>query len=164
MNTTVNGFNNNYDSYPYGNYKTDHDYILFPLSEPDDVIEAKQRVHLIINRIENEQFATVIPLDYPLFTQREGMVIIGHDKLNFMVSYMAEAEDGTPLNFTANFNDLSSLLIDDEGSAWNLLGEAVSGPRKGERLRQTQSMMSYWFPISSIFGSPLILNLHPTGG
>ncbi len=164
MNTNVNGFNRNYDDYPYGNYKTDNDYILFPVAEADDVIESKQRVHLIINRIDDQQFTTVIPLRNTFFTENDGVIIIGNEELNFVVSYIAKAEDGTPLSFMANFDDLSSLLEDGEGTKWNLMGKAMSGPRKGEQLKPTQSMMSYWFPITSIFNSPLILNLHPAGG
>ena len=164
MNTTINGFNRNYDSYPYGNYKTDNDYILFPVSDPDDLIEAKQRVHLVIDTIDDKQFATVIPLKRTFFDKLDGFVVVGNEELNFAVSYVAKSESGLDLEFTVNFDDPSALLTDQEGTIYNFLGEAVSGPGTGQRLKSTQSMMSYWFPISSIFKSPTILNLHPTGG
>ena len=158
------GYGRNYSRYPYGNYKSDDSYILFPLAVTNNDIGAKTRVHLIVNDVDDEQSAIVIPLDRPHFLEHDGMVVIGDAALNYMVSFMAEAEDGTPLTFEPVISGLPFILKDNEGNIWDIFGEAVDGPRKGEHLQSTYSMMSYWFPIPSIFATTEILRHHPTGG
>jgi hypothetical protein len=158
------GFGRNYSRYPYGDYKNDDSYILFPLANPSNDLAAKARVHLIISSVDDEQSALVVPLDRPHFIEHDGMVIIGDETLNYMVSFLAEAEDGTPLIFQPNISGLPAILTDQEGNVWDLFGEATEGPRKGEHLQPTYSMMSYWFPITSIFNPTEIIRNHPTGG
>jgi hypothetical protein len=41
-------------------------------------------------------------------------------------------------------------LVDDAtGTMWNVLGEAVRGPRKGERLEPVTHLDTFWFAWSS---------------
>jgi hypothetical protein len=42
------GFDRNYSVYPYGDYKTNHNFIGFPISYNDDRLPSKERVHCII--------------------------------------------------------------------------------------------------------------------
>ena len=41
------GFSRDYGRYPYGDYKTNHDFLPFPLSRKDERLPAKERVHVV---------------------------------------------------------------------------------------------------------------------
>ena len=41
------------------------------------------------------------------------------------------------------------MLLDQEGNVWDVFGRAVEGPRLGQRLTPTYSMMAYWFSIAA---------------
>ncbi|MFC2112175.1 DUF3179 domain-containing (seleno)protein [Bacteroidota bacterium] len=47
-------------------------------------------------------------------------------------------------------------MKDQEGNEWNVFGEAVSGPRKGQELHSVNSFMAYWFSIAAFYPSPII--------
>jgi hypothetical protein len=158
------GFARNYSRYPYGDYITNDDYILFPTETRDFSLDPKDRVHLIVESIEDHQTATVIRSDRSLFHESGGMLIIGDVSLNIFVSFYDEVADGTDLSFVASERDLPIILEDNEGNVWNIFGEAVEGPRTGEKLKPTYSMMSYWFPIASMYDQTLIVATHPDGG
>ncbi len=38
-----------------------------------------------------------------------------------------------------------AIPMDNEGITWNVFGEGISGPRKGEYLIPTTSFMGHWF-------------------
>ena len=46
------GFDRDYEIYPYGNFKEDHDLIAFPIGYSDERLENKERVHGVI--VENK--------------------------------------------------------------------------------------------------------------
>ena len=158
------GFARNYSRYPYGDYKTNDDYILFPTEHRDFSLDAKDRVHLIVETAGEKQTASVVPSDRSLFVERGNMLIIGDVSLNIFVSFYDEVADGTDLSFVASERALPIILEDNEGNVWNIFGEAVEGPRTGEKLKSTYSMMSYWFPIASMYDETLLVATHPGGG
>jgi hypothetical protein len=43
------------------------------------------------------------------------------------------------------------ILLDNEGNEWNVFGEAVSGPRIGQKLQQPVAFMSYWFALGAFY-------------
>ena len=42
-------------------------------------------------------------------------------------------------------------MQDAQGNKWNVFGDAVSGPRTGEGLIQTESFIGYWFSFGGFF-------------
>ena len=82
------------------------------------------------------------------------MVVAGSGPDNIVVSYRSRLSDGTPLQFSVKTDSPSIYpfdLVDNEGTIWNLLGEAIEGPRKGDQLQPTTSYNAYWFAWGSIF-------------
>jgi hypothetical protein len=56
--------------------------------------------------------------------------------------------DGEELTFQVN----EGALVDEQtGSTWNLLGQAVSGPREGERLEPVVAHNFFWFAWSAFY-------------
>jgi hypothetical protein len=80
------------------------------------------------------------------------LVIAGSAAYNYIVAYHRSLPDGTLLSFQPSGRAASeALLVDQEGNEWNLFGVAVSGPRRGTRLKPVDSFMGYWFAFGAFY-------------
>ncbi len=83
----------------------------------------------------------------------DDLVLLGSEIQNFITAFKTITADGTVLSFTIINNDLPNILNDNEGNVWDILGEAVSGPRTGERLLQPDQLIGYWFSLGAFYPS-----------
>ena len=158
--STETGFNRNYSRYPYGDYKTNDNNIIFPYQPVDSRLGAKERVHgIIINGLAKaytfETFKTSTTMIEDEFRSIP-LVIVGNQDKNFLVSFERKLENGMELNFTVaseqDQNSYSPIILEDqEGNKWNIFGEAVSGPRIGQKLKQTTSFIGFWFSWGAFY-------------
>lgn len=151
------GFNRSYGRYPYGDYKTS-DNLVFPVNVTDNRLPRKERVLGVI--VDGE--AKVYRFN-SFTTLGEGnemiednindlpIVLVGNNPKGFIVAYQRTTVDGTLLNFEVIQNDKDVILADTEGNRWNLFGEAVAGPRTGERLLPTRSYIGYFFSWGAFY-------------
>ena len=157
QNTTT-GFDRDYNVYPYGDYRTNDSFILFPISTDDSRLPRKDRGLGVIIQGEAKFYpvqsftdgntATIIKYDE---WQGKQLVIIGSQSANFMMAFERNLADGTVLEFTPN-SELSDIIAtDQEGNEWNIFGEAVSGPRAGTQLQIPTSFMGYWFAFGTFY-------------
>ena len=157
------GYNRNYGQYPYGNYRSDHDMMLFPVANRDDRIPGKERVLGIIGpedvRVYRfEAFGDKVAVLHDTLGGKH-VVITGNQKDHFMLAFINDPGDGTRLSFSAVQDSYPVVISDEEGNMWDVHGRAVAGPRKNERLEILPSFMGYWFsfaafyPELSIYGS-----------
>lgn len=155
--STETGHNRNYGRYPYGDYRTNNSNIIFPYTPKDERIAAKERVHgVIINGKAKAYPFKAFPGDLTIIEDEfEGrkLVIAGSTALNFIVSFERTLNDGTLLSFGRNSNNSlpAEILTDNEGNMWSIFGEAVSGPRKGQKLTSTVSFIGYWFSWGAFY-------------
>lgn len=159
------GFDRNYDIFPYGNYK-EVEGLLFPLTVEDRRLFFKELVYGIITDRFNPQAKTY---RFSVFNDGaraindvvhgEAVVVAGMQSADFYISYSRTLRDGTVLTFETKTENPSIYpfdLVDNEGTVWNLLGEAISGPRTGEKLIPTDSYNAYWFAWGAMFpGVPI---------
>ncbi|WP_020532496.1 DUF3179 domain-containing protein [Flexithrix dorotheae] len=148
------GYSRNYDRYPYGDYKTNHNSILFPVKPFDERVLAKERTHGIFLE-EGSKIYRFAASDNSLqiIEQRIGetdVVIAANKEKNYMVSFLGTLPDGTKLEFS-ELEDGAIIMQDNEGNKWDIFGEAVDGPRKGERLTPTNSFMGYFFALAAFY-------------
>lgn len=149
MNTNT-GFNRSYDRYPYGDYKTNNQSLIFPVNNSDSRILNKERV---LGVVVNEEVMTYQFKSFESETvnvvqnnfQGKKLVIIGSKEKNFLTAYESILEDGTELTFTAIQDELPVVVIDNEGNKWDVLGNAISGPRMGQKLPEVLNYIGYWF-------------------
>jgi len=149
------GYNRDYDRYPYGSYRTNHEYMIFPVANQDIRIPGKARVHGIVTSGN----AKVYPLS--LFGEQVSViedsiegnnyVVVGHGSDNFAVSFLSNPGDGTLLSFTPVQEQYPVVMTDDEGNLWDVFGTAVKGPRKGSRLKHARSFIGYWFSFAAFY-------------
>lgn len=164
--STETGFNRNYGNYPYGNYKTNNEFLLFPVAPKDERLPAKERVMgIIINGNAKVYRFGALPGDLmvrnDIFRETE-IVFLGSETHNFMLAFERRTEDGTLLNFTAKHfdNGLSNVVMtDDEGNEWDVFGEALIGPRKGQKLKRPDSYIGFWFAWGAFYPTPAIFGM-----
>ncbi len=154
--STVTGHSRNYGSYPYGNYRTNHDYLIFPISPDDDRLDRKERVLGIeiggdvrVYRFSSFELSEIRVVQ-DIF-KGENVVVVGSSEHNFMVAYNRVLPDGTQLNFIPQTSLSETVMLDNEGNQWNVFGEAVIGPRMGQRLQTYDSYMGYWLAWGSFY-------------
>ena len=157
--STETGHQRTYVNYPYGNYKTNNEYLIFPSDILTNNIPVKERVHAIIvanfakvyrfNKFENGKVLRDL-------IKNSNYIVVGNQ--DFIVSF--ELDDSTNnLEFAYSFNNTEIILTDNEGNSWNIFGEALSGPRKGTFLKAAEtSMMAYYFSIENFYPNVSIYN------
>ncbi|MGW9684078.1 DUF3179 domain-containing protein [Flagellimonas sp. 2504JD1-5] len=152
------GFQRTYGTSPYGNYSTDNDFFLFPVSK-DTRLPLKERVLAIINESDAKVYrfgdfaAENVVMD--AFKGRNYLIVGNRD---FMVAFEPEGEHNS-LQFTYIFDGNSDTLLEDnEGNQWDLFGNAISGPRLGERLKAPASFMAYWFSVPAFYQTEIFGN------
>jgi len=157
--STNTGFQRTYSRYPYGDYKSNNQYFIFPVDPIQNNIPAKERVHTIIKndvakvyRFQNLDNGKVIIDTF----QNHKFLIVGNQ--DFILSFQLDETTNT-LEFKYDFNDTEIILSDNERNTWNLFGEAISGPKKGTFLKPAESsMMAYYFSIEAFYTDPNIYN------
>ncbi len=152
------GFNRSYGSYPYGDYRTSEN-LVFPVNISDRRLPRKERVlGVIADGIAKvyrfNSFTEIAGEATELIEDSvngQAIVVIGNNDANFLVAYQRTTMDGTLLEFQAMQDSPDSIMKDNEGNSWNLFGEAIAGPRTGERLSPTRSYMGYFFSWGAFY-------------
>jgi hypothetical protein len=149
------GFSRTYGTSPYGDYNTNNEFFLFPVSK-DSRLPLKERVHAIVDGADAKAYR------FSDFTSNKmirdtykgkNYLIVGNT--NFIVSFELTGAFAT-LNFDYVYTGSSELLVkDNEGNEWNIFGEAISGPRTGQFLGESNAFMGMWFSIPAFYTTQL---------
>jgi len=84
-------------------------------------------------------------------------VVIGSEGWNFMVAY-SSILDNVSLSFEAINGALPIIMSDNEGSKYNIFGEAIDGPNSGKKLTPMIGIMGYWFSWAAFYPGLEIFN------
>lgn len=149
------GHQRNYGTYPYGNYRTNHDYILFRVNPEDKRLPAKTRVLGVLYKGEKKayrlnEFIHKTRIIYDEI-ENDQFVVVGNKEKNFMVAFFRRTKDNSILEFEPVQDKKDIIMTDLEGNEWNIFGEAVSGPREGQKLLQPISFIGYWFSWGAFY-------------
>ncbi|AFH49648.1 Hypothetical protein IALB_1942 [Ignavibacterium album JCM 16511] len=160
--TTSTGYSRSYGTYPYGDYKTNHGLLLFPVSPDDSRLPRKERVLGVI--VNNETRAYRFKengLNIDLISDVVGeksITVINSKSRNFIAAYQNELEDGSAVSLSPLQNELSIIMIDKNGNKYNLFGEVIDGPKQGMKLKQVTTMVAYWFAWGAFYPNTSIAN------
>ena len=140
-----------YERYPYGDYRTNHNNIIFALNPDDRRLNRKERVLGVL------EYDTKRVYQFKHFTsgiqvindQIEGnpVVIAGSEDDDFITAFqrpdssvaMQKATEGLP-----------AVMQDSNGNVYNVFGEVIKGPQKGTKLEALKSYIAYWFSFGAI--------------
>ena len=148
------GHDRDYTIYPYGDYQTNHQKLLFPVSFEDNRLPWKERVLGIIEEDEARTYSiekfgsgvTVIQEDW----KGKSLVIAGSKTKNFIVAFESVLE-GESLSFSPLHGTLPLIMEDQNGTKWDLFGKGISGPGTGKQLTTTRSFMGFWFAFGAFY-------------
>lgn len=145
------GLNRNYKEYPYGGYKEIHDFFISPVQPINNALPLKERVFAILKNNNSKVYKFQDFLNGNAIKdtfEKDNLLIIGNQ--HFLKAFKIEG-DLNNLNF--NFRSINSdaFFSDNEGNQWNIQGKAIEGPRKGEQLKNTNSLVSFWFAIGAFY-------------
>lgn len=156
------GYHRSYGSFPYGDYKINNNYLLFPVSMSDNRVPNKERVYgIIVDKkamVFRFEHFTSNTVSFEVEFSGLKFVVVGNKQDNFFVAFLASTKNGVNLSFTALQNQYPLIMIDQEGNRWDVFGRAQEGPRKGESLEPANSYMGYWFAWAAFFRNPEIFN------
>lgn len=148
------GFRRDYQRYPYGHYKTS-EYLLFDVDHEDRRLHRKERVlGVIVDELVRVYRIRSFGTGRAVIEDRLGeleLVIAGSTTENFAVAYERQLADGTILSFQHAENAGTAVMIDSEGTSWNIFGLGIEGPRRGEQLTPTRSFIAYWFAWAAFY-------------
>ena len=156
------GISRNYSQYPYGDYKTNHSKLLFPVTRNDDRLPQKERVLGLIISNKARVFRFKLFKDHTsLINDKFGnknIVVVGNRNKNFMVAFEKDL-GGIERSFNA-IDEGENIMMDDKGNKYNLFGVVTEGADKGGQLTRITSFMGYWFSFSAFYFETIIY----TGG
>ena len=152
------GFTRSYGDYPYGSYRTNNDFFLFPFSPINTSLPSKERVLTIIDNNSTKTYRLSSFENGNLIRDSingNQYLIVGHDKL--INSFrLTEGHGHENLEFELDIEGYQIFFSDNEGNKWDIMGTSVEGPRSGEKLSTSKSVMSYWFAIAAFYPNPKI--------
>jgi uncharacterized protein DUF3179 len=79
------------------------------------------------------------------------MVFFANSNKGTMVAFNRKLSDGTLIDFTRSSLAFPDIFISTDSTIWNIFGEAVSGPKKGEKLERVNNQIGYWFSFATFF-------------
>ncbi|KAA3617712.1 MAG: DUF3179 domain-containing protein [Calditrichaeota bacterium] len=145
-----------YAVYPYGDYKTNNNRLLFPISNSDNRIPGKERVMgIVINGEARAYRFESLESGINVINTNVGgveVVVVGSKTSNYLVAYKNTFNDSqVPLTFTKGSGNGQVVFKDNIGNNYNVLGEVVTGPNSGSRLAGTHSYISFWFAWAAFY-------------
>lgn len=153
--TTQTGFTRSYGVYPYGSFRSDNSLVFSVDNLADDRLHRKERVvGLAVGSSRKVYPISSFSSGVSVVNDRVGemdVIAVGSSGQNFGAVFNRELEDCTVLDFSSVENQLPIVMIDNEGTEWDIFGSAVNGPRAGTQLQKTNSFIAYWFAWTAFF-------------
>jgi len=153
--STNTGYDRSYGRYPYGSYRTDDLYLIFPVANRDSRLPNKDRVHGIVEAGNSKVYPlTLFGSEVTVIRDRfeeEDYVVVGNEADNFAVSFKLDAPEVSSLVFSPLQDKYPVVMTDSEGNMWDVFGNALSGPLVGTRLTPARSFMGYWFSFAAFY-------------
>lgn len=145
------GINRDYSSYPYGDYRTNDNNLLFPVNNDDDRLPAKERVLTIIGPTASKAYSIEL-FDTPriIIDVVDGteMIILGDKEQNILLAFENN------LNLTNLFiavDQLPVIATRPDGTQLFSDGRIEGGPNNGAILNHPETFIGYWFSLGAFY-------------
>lgn len=145
-----------YSVYPYGNYETAQDSLLYPMVLNPSIYPNKQKLLGIVSDSTTvlssyNEFATTRFLTKQL--DGKEVIIFGSETEHYMTAFYSETEDGLSIVVNQPAFDISQgvLFTDNDGTEWDINGLAISGKNLGAQLKRPVHFMAYAFAWNAFY-------------
>jgi len=149
--TSNTGFSRNYNSYPYGDYRTNHSSFIFPTSGDDNRLNAKERVLGVFNDDKTKAYRISDFEDGRIITD-----IIGNDKFLIysnqqknLISAFKVTNIPTGTEFTVSSNQDQFIINDNNGNSYDIFGNSKNSGIIN--LEYAKSFVAYWFAWTAFY-------------
>ena len=147
------GFSRNYDVYPYGDYKTNHNYFFYLPAPFDRRLPSKKRVYAIIDGDKSKVY------QFEYFTGGNAIIDTFNDKEYLIVgdehiiNSFALTQDNEGLTFEYELSESGGFFRDNLGTVRSAFGDVISGSQGnlGDYLTPATSTVSFWFAIGAFY-------------
>ena len=142
------GFDRNYDQYPYGDYRTNNNRLIFPVGNFDNRLPSKERVLGIVEGTTKKVYSiNLFEEDRVIEDVIDGkdIIVIGSKSQNFIVALEKEELNG----FSFVKDQLPIIAEDDSGNKITMTGEISEGPLAGTKLTPVKSYMGFFFSFGA---------------
>ena len=157
--STATGYNFNYKVDPWAGYDK-VDSLPFFTSPVDKRLPLKERVLGLVvgDRAKVYRFSSFADSLSLIEDNFQGLSVIlaGSRNRDFLVCYERRVADGPELTFTVDTEANNIIMKDNEGTKWDIFGNGVDGPGRGQRLNIPVTMMGYWFAFGAMYPDALI--------
>ena len=143
------GFSRDYDRYPYGDYKTNNNRIIFPLNPDDQRLPRKQRVLGLIEDYGQKVYSLELfetPRAIHDTVGEQEILILGSKEDNLILSF--ENTIGL-LDFQVDFSRFPEVGRDANDNVLDIRGFVRSGPLAGEQISKPNAFMGYFFAFGA---------------
>ncbi len=146
-----------YTRYPYRNYRTDDDHLIFPLNPrivenlnpyADDYGRKDSMLGVRLNGDPRAYLFEKMGQQAVINDQLGGVdILVVWDQHSHLALPYAREVDGQSLTFAIEDDGgfPFSLVDEQTGSVWDIHGRAIEGPMAGARLTQVPAHNSFWF-------------------
>lgn len=144
------GFTRNYMRYPYGDYRTNHSNIIFPLNPSDNRLPSKERLLGVITDDASKAYSiNLFNQDRLIIDEVNGIeyMIAGSKGDNYIVAYSTVGLG--ELTFVAN--DPFVIAQDNNGNRIAIDGRIIDGPLSGTQLTAPNAFMGYWMAFGAFY-------------
>lgn len=154
--STNTGFSRNYSRYPYGDYRTNDNNLIFPVTNEDGRLGRKERVlgvqvGTFTKAYHIASFNTTLGVEIRQEALGgEQIVVAGSSTDNLAVAFLSTL-NGEQLSFEAGDLATGVLMTDQNGNAYDMFGRAISGPNQGQQLENVRSFIGFWFAWAAFF-------------
>jgi len=141
-----------YAIYPYGDYRTNNNSLIFPISTDVNRLPRKERVIGIITEQTNRvyRFASFDNSIKVINDELDGsqIVLAGSKSLDFIAAFKKSDAGAVMQKTSAAF---PAIMEDSNGNIYDIFGEVIEGPDKGAKLYPLKSFMGFWFAFGTFY-------------
>ncbi len=144
------GFDRNYGEYPYNDYRTNHSNIIFPVSNLDSRLPAKERVLGLVDGDTKKIYSINLFENGRVIEDMidgNSVLVIGSKEVNFIVAF--DNQNFSDLTYVTD--QLPIIAEDLDGNRISLTGEVVSGPLAGTMLNSKKGFMGFFFAFGAFY-------------
>jgi len=150
------GFDRAYGSYPYGDYLTNNDRLIFPVTNQDDRLPKKERVLAI----PSDSTAYIVSFD--ALDSNENVIvtnmadktvlIFGDKQRNYINAIEISSNDAD--SFIYSSAGYPNVLLHEDGRTFDIFGRSTDG---GEDLTIANNYIGYYFSFPAFFDEVIIV-------
>ena len=145
---TETGFGRNYRQYPYGDFRTNNERLLFPVTNLDNRLPSKERVLGVLDGDDAIAFQFVTSIDGPIIQveklNRKNIIVLNDGGRDIIVAF--EVID--PTDYKVVTGDFPFVIEDKTGERFDILDFNKDG---SQHLSKPTQFIGYWFSWGTFY-------------